>query len=377
MKIDLIGPAYPYRGGIAHYTTRLARELEDQGHDLRLINFSRQYPSRLFPGTSQEDTSASGFHIPSVRWLDSMGPATWHRVARRIVERDSELVIAQWWHPFFAPAVGTIARLLKRKGIPTTLICHNARPHESTPFDEVLLRYVYGAASGFHVHAASEREVLRELVPDAKVSVAPHPVYDLFASEGAINRHDARIELGIAQDAEHVLFFGLIRPYKGVEILLDAALKTMPQRERMRLAIVGEPYGGREELVDSVKRLNLGGRVHLELRYVSNEEAARWMAATDVIVLPYRHATQSGIVQMAYAAGRPVITTRVGGLPEVVANGQSGLLVKPNDSEELAAAIVRFFDEGLGERLESGVVRLRQQFGWRALVRELLHEEKP
>jgi glycosyltransferase involved in cell wall biosynthesis len=373
MLIDVLGPVWPWRGGIAHHTTRMAHALREEGHDVRLLNYSRLYPEALFPGTSQRDEDPrSAFRVNALPLVDSLDPRSWRRTVRAIRQRGTQRLVIAWWHPFFAPSLGAIAAGARRAGIDVTWICHNVLPHERKPWDGPLTRLALGQGTRWLVHAAVEADRLRTLLPRALATVHPHPVYDLFTPPAPLDRREARRTLGLPEDAPVALFFGLIRPYKGVDLLLEA-LDLLPDRDAppWHTWIAGECYGGEDTLRARHARLRHPDRVHLELRYLANDEVALRMAAADVVVLPYRHATQSGIVQVAYACRRPVITTRVGGLPEVVDDGVSGLLVAPEDPGALAAALQRFAGQKLGPALEEGAARVVRRMQWDSYAREV------
>lgn len=366
MKIAVLGPVHPYRGGIAHYTARLCRELISQGHEVLAVNLSRQYPSALFPGSTQEDASEQTFDVPAERLVDSMNPLSWWRASKRITEFGADLLVVMWWHPYFAASFGAIAFAARARGARVVFVCHNVLPHESSPVDRILAGAAYRTADRFVVHADAERARLAELLSAPEVGVHPHPVYDLFETDEPIARWVAKESLGL--EAERVvLFFGLIRRYKGLDLLLEA-MPRIQAETGAHLYIAGECY---EELSDyeaQIERLKLADAVTLDARYVANEEVPRLMAAADVVVLPYRHATQSGIVQVAYACGRPVITTAVGGLPDVVWDGETGLLVPPEDSDAIADAVRRFYEEDLAAELATGVARRVAELSWAGLV---------
>lgn len=361
MRIDMLGPVHPWRGGIAHYTTRLTRQFEAEGHDVRVINLTRQYPGALFPGSTQRDDHESAFVVDSEAIVDSAAPLTWWRAGARVARRRPDLLVVQWWHPYFAPSFGTIARRARASDIPTVFVCHNVLPHESSPVDAGLARYAFGGGDRFVVHAESEVERLRRLVWRPHVAVSPHPVYDVFAGADT-TREAARRALEL--DGERwLLFFGLIRPYKGLDLLIDALAKVR-EHDDVRLMIAGEVYGDEAPIRAQIARLGLNDAVRFEPRYLANDEVPVWMAASDAVVLPYRHATQSGIAQVAYACDRAVISTRVGGIPDVVTDGVTGLLVPPEDPTSLAEAIRRFYGESMRDGLERGVRERVASLGW-------------
>ncbi len=368
MTIAVLGPVYPYRGGIAHYTARLVRALAEAGEEVLTVNLTRQYPSALFPGSSQEDGSKQPFETVSERWVDSMRPDTWFRTVARLRRRGVKKLVIQWWHPYFAPSFGTIARLARRAGIEVVFVCHNVEPHEGTPFDRLALKWAYGGADRFVVHAQAERSKMERYAAGRPVDVVAHPVYDLFAEGALPDAAAARAELGLGAEDEVLLFFGLIRPYKGLEVLLRAMPEILSKRA-VKLVVAGECYGDEKPLHALIAELGIGAALKLDLKYVPNEAVATYMVAADAVVVPYLHATQSGIVQVAYAFGKPVITTRVGGIPEVVWEGETGLLVPPSDPAALAAAVERFFAEELAEPFAAGIARRLPELSWEHLAR--------
>jgi glycosyltransferase involved in cell wall biosynthesis len=367
VTVAVLGPTYPHRGGIAHYTTLLARAIAPR-HALAMISFRRLYPGLLFPGVTQFDRSREALRppVPPEAILDSLNPVTWRAAGRRLRAIQPEILIVPWWHPFFGPSLGLAARVARRgPGAPKRIfLCHNVEPHEATPVDRALTAYGLGAADGFLVHARSEAERLMKRARGRPVGVHPHPTYEVF-HERRPSRDEARAALDVR--GRTILFFGYVRPYKGLMDLLSA-LRIARADAWDLLLVVGEFYEPRERYEPLLQDPALRDKVRVTDRYVANEEVAAYFAAADVVALPYRSATGSGIAQVAYGAGAPVIGTRTGGLPEVVEEGVSGLLVPPGDPEALARAIERFFDEDLAPGFREGVARLRSRYGWSGLV---------
>jgi len=380
MKVAILGPTYPHRGGIAHYTTLLARAFAERlGPDalaagaLTMISFRRLYPGLLFPGTTQFDRSEAALKppvTPDAR-LDSLLPFTWRSTGRRLRSIAPDLLVVPWWHPFFGPSLGAAARGARPRGAagPKRLfLCHNVEPHEATPLDRALAAYGLGAADGFLVHARAEAERLTPRAAGRPVRVHPHPTYEVF-SRTPPDREAARAAVGAR--GRTILFFGYVRPYKGLGDLLEALRRAAPDAWDT-LLVVGEFYEPRERYAAALDDPALRGKVVVVDRYVANEEVAAYFAAADVVALPYRSATGSGIAQVAYGAGVPIIATRTGGLEEVVAEGTTGLLVPPGDPAALAGAIERYFHDGLSETMRAGVREARGRYGWGALVDALL-----
>jgi glycosyltransferase involved in cell wall biosynthesis len=374
LKLTIVGPSHPFRGGIAHFTARLATELS-HSDEVDLINFTRLYPGFLFPGKTQYDESRDAITFPSARLIDSINPFTWQKTAEFLLSRNPDAVIFQYWHPFFGPAYRKIASSLPLN-VPTISICHNVIPHDAGLAARVAARYALGCMTGYVVHAGSEQSDLRGLFDDPKVTLGFHPLYDTFPGQD-VSKEDARKELGIAGDALVVLYFGLIRPYKGVDLLLEAAL-SLTDIKRLKILIVGEIYSEREKIQSALDRLP-SGKADLVDSYVPNEKVARYFRAADIVALPYKSATQSGVIPIAYACRRPVIATRVGGLPDVILDGESGYLVEPGDAAALARAIRDQFLLFDNPPMEEGVLKMCQRLSWASyadLIRRAIGECK-
>lgn len=363
MKIALVGLTHPFRGGISHYTTLLCRALREQ-HEVVFFSLSRQYPRLLFPGKTQLDQSSLPFQVKNEPCLDSINPLTWFETGRRIREFGPDLVLFSWWHPFFAPAFGSVARLAG--GAPCCFLCHNVLPHESSLIDRLLLRYVFSSGAAFITHSVEDAANLRLFAPRAPVRRNPHPSYGAFATERVPDRGDARRALGLA-DRRLLLFFGFVRAYKGLDVLLDAVLQLAPE-EGYHLLVVGEFYEDPSKYQSALDALKARDQVTLVDRYVGNEEIPDYFAAADLVVVPYLSATQSGIVQMAYGFGKPVIATSVGGLPEVVADGRTGYLVPPSDPAAIAQAARRYFQSDDRRVFSENIAHERENYSWERMV---------
>lgn len=367
MKLAFVAPAYPYRGGISHFSVRLARELIPQNESL-FINFTRLYPQILFPGKTQLDESSTAVEISSERQIDSINPSSWRRTGRRIREWGAEALVFHWWHPFFGPAyrtiVGSCGKTTRR-----IAICHNVLPHEKGIIWRKAIRFGLAKMDGCIVHSRSDEENLEGLFPGRASRVLFHPIYDIFPGED-ISREAARDRLNLDRQSRIVLYFGLIRPYKGVEILLQAC-RELTDISRLKVLIVGEIYSGKDRIHELINVLP-SGLVQLVDRYVPNEEVATWFRAADIVALPYLSATQSGIVPIAYRCLRPVIVTRVGGLPDVVSEGESGYIVEPDDPSGLAQAIRNYFEELGSPDLTEGIKAVSGRLSWSAYAENLL-----
>ena len=367
MKFVLVGTAYPHRGGIAHYVALLSDGLRAAGHEVKVISFSRQYPRLLFPGTSQDEEGPETIRVDSERLVDSIGPVSWFRAARRIREIRPDLVVFKYWMPLFAPAYGTIARRLRKAGIRTCFLLDNVLPHERRPGDLALTRWGLAPVDCFIAQSKSVAADLRRFRPDAPLEEVPHPIYSLFGER--MDRDEARRRLGVTA-REVALFFGFIRGYKGLMNLFRAVAR-IPRDRDFQLLVGGEFYEDARPYRALLEELDLGTRVVLHDRYIPTDEVAAFFSAADVVVLPYVSATQSGIIQIAFHFDRPVVTTDVGGLPEVVRPGELGEVVPPEDPAALAAALVEYFDRGKEALYAPRVAKEKGRYSWSRLVEVL------
>ncbi len=361
----LVGPAYPYRGGISHYNTCLIRELSGKS-DVRAINFSRLYPGFLFPGKTQFDESARPLEAPSLRLVDSLNPLSWIRAGAAAARFRPDAVLVQWWHPFFALSMAALCAVVRmRCRAKIVFICHNVLPHERSLVDATLARVAFAAADAFVVQSNEDRGKLSRIKRRSPVIVHPHPSYDFFAS-GGFTRESARSAIGEGA-GPLVLFFGYVRGYKGLRYLLEA-MPALRERVPARLLVVGEFYDSRSPYDELVSRLGLGDAVRFVDRYVGNEEVEAYFAASDLVVLPYVSATQSGIAQIAIAFDRPAVVTDVGGLPEAIAHERTGFVVPPRDPAALAGAMARFFEEGWAGKMAPLFAEEKRRFSWSAMA---------
>ena len=369
-RIGIIGPYPPYRGGIAQFTERFRQALEEAGCVTNVVSFRRLYPSLLFPGRSQE-TGAAEPLMEASRLLDSMGPWSWKKAARYLSKKGIDRAVFMHWMPFFTPAYAGVAARLHQEGIPCSAIVHNARPHEGQPFSGPLTRRFLKHCE--HVVALSET-VRRDLMamgiesgPGIDIEVRHHPTYDQFGD--GMDRVEARRILGLPQEGTLLLFFGLVRHYKGVDILLDAMTRTT---SRPHLVVAGEWYEDRASADALIRSEGLSDRVRLEDRYIPDDQVALYFSAADAVVQPYRSATQSGVVQTAFHFGKPVIVTGVGGLPEVATHEEDALVVAPEDAVALATAIDRIEEPDILARLSRGAARSRNRFSWEHFIEPFL-----
>ena len=336
MRISIIGPAYPLRGGIAHHVYWLQKDLRKRGHRVQVISYRQLYPRIFFPGTTEIDNSNLRLDAGALQILTPLNPFTWLRAYRQVKAFSPDSIVFEWWQPFFGLLVGTLARLLRKLGVRCIIECHNVFPHEASPIDRPLLRFALSAADHLITHSENDRKDLLTLLPHKEISVAPLPLFEEFLSKQDKSRTGRKI-----------LFFGKVRRYKGLEVLL-AALPRVLSKIDCELLIAGEFYESLEKYQQLIRRLGIESSVELDDRYVPNEEVAAIFERADVLVLPYVSASQSGVARIALSNRLPIIASSTGGLCETVVDNVNGLLFQPGDSEALAGQIVRYFSENLG-----------------------------
>jgi glycosyltransferase involved in cell wall biosynthesis len=368
MRIVLIGPTYPFRGGISHYTTLLYRHLKKK-HDTLFISFRRQYPKFLFPGNTDRDPSEAPIHEEGVLPLiDSMNPITWVNAALTIIKRRAELVILPWWVSFWAPQFWTISKLAKRfSKVRILYICHNVVEHESRCFDRLLTKLVLKTGDFFIVHSKEEKRRLLTMFPESTVRTSPHPTYEIFNCK-PFDPKRVREEYGL--EGNVVLFFGFIRKYKGLSYLIEALPQVLSEIG-VTLLVVGEFWSDKDKYLRLIREKGVESAVILVDKYVPNEEIGRYFSAADLVVQPYISATGSGVIQAAFGFNKPVIATTVGSLPEMVEDGKTGFLVPPRDSDGLAKAIVHFFRDDKSKEFSRNIRQEHYRFSWEGMVKSI------
>lgn len=366
MKIVVFGPAHPYRGGLASIMETMAREYMRRGHEVAIYTFRVQYPSLLFPGKSQYvDTPApDDLHIERV--VNTVNPLNWIAVGRRLRRERPDMVLMKYWTPFMAPCFGAIARIARGNGV-TRVICQidNVEPHEHHIVDRPFNRYFLGAVDGF-VYMSEQVHGELNAYTSAPMLFSPHPMFENFGE--AVDRGEACRRLGLDPDIRYMLFFGLIRDYKGLDLLLRAWASARP--EGYRLIVAGEFYASREKYVSLIDESGLRDDVALHDRFIPDEEVKYYFSAADCLVLPYRSATQSGVTQIAYNFSLPMIVTDVGGLPEIVPDGRTGLVCAPT-AEGIADALRRIREGDTLRRLRDNFAEERKRFSWSAMCDRL------
>lgn len=369
MRFAVIGPTYPFRGGIAHHTTLLCRHLA-QRHQVHLVSYQPRVFSRFIPELKRYDPSRRPLR-PEVEGLrceyllDPLDPLSWRRAAQSIWAEAPDALLLPWGPSIWALAWAYLAGQGRRRGTTVIYICHDVIPHEPRPGKMSLARLALRRGDAFIAQSREQAQALEQLLGYVPICYVPFPRYEGWA-ESIPSRAQARQALELAESEPVLLFFGLVRPYKGLADLLYA-LAQVRQTLPVRLLVAGEFWEDSATYQRLVNMLGLDSAVRFYNRYIPDEEVPFFFAAADVVVLPYRQASQSAVAALAQALGRPVIATRVGGLPEMIADNQTGLLVPPNDPRALAQAILRFYREGLGDAFEAALAANRGG-AWHNLV---------
>jgi D-inositol-3-phosphate glycosyltransferase len=373
-KIIIIGPAHPLRGGIAVFNERLAEVLQEDGHEVTIYSFSLQYPNFLFPGKTQysEDPPPTQLNI-QVK-VNSVNPFNWIKIGREISRMKPDIVIGRFWLPFMGPCFGTILRLIKRNK-KTRIIgfVDNIIPHEKRPGDYLFAKYFVGACDAFLVMSKTVEAQLRTFTKQKPIALAEHPLSDNFGK--AVNYESALAHLNLSKDFRYLLFFGFIRDYKGLDLLLEAMADERVQNLKVKLIVAGEYYSNEEKYKTQIASLGIDNQLVMATKFISNEEVKYYFCAADLITQPYKTATQSGVSSLGYFFEKPMLVTKVGGLPEIVQHDKAGYVVDV-DSKSIAEAIVDFYENKRSEAFVEQVQIDKKMFSWEAMIDAFLSLEK-
>ena len=364
-SVVIIGPAHPLRGGLASFNERLARQYQSMGHRVAVYTFSLQYPGFLFPGTTQYSSEPAPDDLDIRVRINSVNPFNWLSVGRELKRQAPDLIVVRFWLPFMGPCLGTVLRIAKRNRR-TRVVCiaDNVIPHEKRPGDRVFTRYFLRSVDAFVTMSRKVLSDLRGFEPDKPAEFVSHPLYDNFGE--AVPREEARKRLGLPAEGPLLLFFGFIRPYKGLDLLLEAMADPRIRERGIRLVVAGEFYTDRQPYLEAVSRLGIADLVILRTDFIPDSEVRYYLCAADLVVQPYRSATQSGVTPLSYHFEKPMLVTRVGALPDMVPDGKVGVVVEP-DPPSIAEGVLRCFDMGI----ESFLPHLREEkkkYTWLRLV---------
>ncbi|SFH18887.1 glycosyltransferase [Pontibacter chinhatensis] len=370
-RVTIVGPAHPLRGGgMATFNERLAYAFQEAGCEVEIVTFSLQYPSFLFPGKSQYTSEPAPPGLSIKVLINSVNPLSWWRTGWYIKKQKPDLVVFRYWLPFMGPALGTIARIIRRNKYSRLLaITDNVVPHEKRPGDVPFTRYFLASCHGFVTMSRSVQQDLERFEPAKPSEYLPHPLYDNFGE--AETKAAACTALGLDPTYNYLLFFGFIRAYKGLDLLLQAMADPQVQElQNLKLIVAGEFYEDASPYLQRIKELQLQDKLILRTEFIPNAEVRHYFCAADLVVQPYKHATQSGVTQVAYHFNKPMVVTRVGGLSELVPDREVGYVVEPQP-QAIAAAIQQFYTSGQAAILSENITKYKKRFSWDRFVKAI------
>ena len=373
-RILIVGPAHPLRGGLATYNERLAAVLKESGHECDILSFSLQYPKLLFPGKTQLSSDSAPNNITIHAEINSINPLNWISVGLKYKKAKYDIVVFRYWMSFMAPAFGTIARLIKSNAHTKVLaITDNVIPHERKFFDAAFTNYFLPVCDGFLTMSESVKQDLIDLKLTQPIAYVPHPMYDTFGT--AIDKNEAKKLLGLDTDTNYLLFFGFIRKYKGLGLLLNAFADERLKALNIKLIVAGEFYEDKNPYLEQIEKLGLKDRVIVCDDFIPNNQVSTYFCASDVVVQPYLNATQSGVTQIAYYYNKPMIVTNVGGLAELVPNNKVGFVCNVSE-QEIADAMYNFYTQQKEQAFTNAAEQEKQRFTWQNLCNQLLNLAK-
>ena len=369
MKIISIGPAYPYRGGLASFNDRLSQQFTSEGYEIEIFTFKLQYPKILFPGKTQFTDARPPDKLKISRILNSINPFNWITTGMKIKKAKPDILLIRFWLPFMAPCFGTIARLARQNN-GTVVICifDNVIPHEKRPGDHVLTKYFVNSIDGAIVMSQIVKDDLETFRQNLPVRLSPHPLFDNYGKPVA--RDEALKALRLDPEYSYMLFFGFIRAYKGLDILIEAFADKRLRGRKLKLMIAGEFYEDETPYREMINKYNLEKDIIFFDHFIKDNEVPLFFSAADLVVQPYKTATQSGVTQIAYYFEKPMLVTDVGGLREIVTDGKCGYVVKP-DPVSIADAIDDYFSNDMKEKFTAGVQKEKEKFSWDKMTQEI------
>ncbi|MBI3517811.1 MAG: glycosyltransferase [Bacteroidetes bacterium] len=368
-KIFIIGPAYPLRGGLATFDELFCAAFNKQGHQCEIISYSLQYPGFLFPGSTQFDTSGnSPENIKIHTLINSVNPLSWVKTARFIKKQKPDFIVFRFWIPFMGPALGSIARMVRKSGVKVLAITDNVIPHEKRVGDAAFANYFIKGCDGFITMSKAVMSDLEKFTPTTHKKYLLHPLYTSFGDK--LQKAEARVALNLPATKQIVLFFGLIRKYKGLDMLLEA-LHELRANPDIVLVIAGEFYEDKQPYLDLIESYHIQDQVILHAKFIANEDVKLYFSAADMVALPYRTATQSGVTQVSFHFEVPTLVTNVGGLGEIIPDKIAGYVVEPN-GKAIAEGIKDFFENNRMASFTEGMKKEKQKYDWKIFVDEVI-----
>lgn len=377
MRVGIVGTAWPYRGGLSAFNERLAKQFIAEGNEVEIFTFTMQYPDFLFPGKTQYSDAPKPEDLSITRTMNSINPFSWFKTARLLRKKQVDLIVIKFWIPLMAPCLGTIARLARRRGIRVVSILDNVIPHEPHFWDKWLIRYFVRSVDRFVAMSESVQQDCLRFLPKSWhniVALSPHPLYDNFGEP--VEQSEARKMLGLPQDKTILLFFGFIRDYKGLDLLMKAYKKVISRQSSavspdMLLVVAGEFYNNAQQYSDLENELHLEGAIAWHTDFIPDDKVRLYFSAADLIVQPYKTATQSGVTQIAYHFEKPMLVTNVGGLAEIVPNGKVGYVCDVNE-DSVAQAITQFANMDKKKRettFRKNIQQEKQKYAWSKMTK--------
>lgn len=367
-KIVILGTAHPYRGGIAAFNERLARQFQAEGHEVSVMTFTLQYPSFLFPGKTQFTTAPAPENLNIERGINSVNPLNWLKIGHMLNKGNYDMVVFAYWMSFFAPCYGVIARQIKKAKC--IALIHNMMPHEGSLLDKLLTPYFVKSMDGFvALSKAVQNEVAKLDKHDKPKAWAPHPIYDHYGPREP--RETALKHLGLDNNYRYLLFFGLVRAYKGLDWLLEAFADERLRAFPLKLFVTGEFYDDKAPYLEQIQSLGLQDKVVIVDQFVPDDRVKDYFNACDIVVQPYKSATQSGVTQVAYHFEKPMLVTNVGGLDEIVPNEKVGYAVNP-DPKSIADALVDFFSNNRMPDFEANIAEEKKKYAWSRMTETIM-----
>ncbi len=370
LKIIILGTAHPFRGGLASYNERLAKQFQAEGHHVEIITFTTQYPNFLFPGKTQFSESPPPNNLKITRLVSSVNPFNWLKIGRQIKKQKPDILIFKYWLPFMGPCFGTIARSVKKnKHTKIITILDNVIPHEHRLGDKLLTKYFLKPIDAFISMSKSVENDLKLFDTKKPRDFNPHPLFDNFGE--ILSKSDAKEKLNLNKNTNYILFFGIIRDYKGLDVLLQAFKQFNYKKYNVNLLVAGEYYSNEEKYQQLIKKLQLEKEVIVVNQFINDLDVKKYFCASDIIAQPYKNATQSGVTQIAYHFEIPILVTNVGGLPEMVPNNKVGY-VTPVNSNKIANALTDFYSNKKESEFKSNLKIEKQKYLWDKLTTKII-----
>lgn len=368
-SVVIVGSAHPLRGGLANYNERLARAYQEAGYEVKIFTFSLQYPNFLFPGKTQYSEEAAPKNLDIEVKLNSVNPLTWISLGRRIKKMTPNLLIMKFWIPFMGPSLGTVAKIVKKnKKTKVVSIIDNIIPHENRPGDKILANYFVKNVDGFICMSDAVLNDLKTFDTKKPKIFTPHPLYDNFGQP--IEKQLAKEQLGLDKNVPYIMFFGFIRDYKGLDILLEAMADDRIKNSKVKLIVAGEYYSNEQYYLDIIKDKKIEDKLILATDFIPDSKVGQYFSACDMVVQPYKTATQSGVTQIAYHFEKPMLVTRVGGLPEIVPHMKTGYVVDVN-SKAIADAILDFYENDREAAFKNNCIEEKKKYTWETLLNKI------